>query len=300
MKQFYTRLLYLLLVVVLFACSKASRKQEQGQEIKLKDALGREVVLKSVPKKIMGLAPSSTELLAIVCDDSMIVGRTTYCNYPKQILDKPAVNAYPPDIEKILKLKPDLILTKTGMMNTQDADKLTQLGIPVYFQKVDFVADVPACLHELGQILHREKQAELAEKELKNAIEAVSAESSSTKPNVLILISSDPLYVYGRNSYATDLLKLAGSDNAIKDTLDSPFPAVSREYILKINPDFILATDSLVVHETLWKLYPELKKTNAYVKKQLFVVNDDLISRPGPRIAEAVTEIKRVLKNAKR
>jgi iron complex transport system substrate-binding protein len=77
--------------------------------------------------------------------------------------------------------------------------------------------------------------------------------------------------------------------------LDKPYPQLSREYILKINPDVIFGGDFEKMEASFFKLYPELKLTIAYRNKWVFELNDDLASRPGPRFLEGIREIEQKL-----
>ncbi len=108
---------------------------------------------------------------------------------------------------------------------------------------------------------------------------------------MLCITWQDPIYVYGRNTILTDKLRLAGAENAVDSVFSAPFPALSREYILKINPDIILGGSFEKLDSTFFSRYPELKKTNAYRNRRVYAVTDDLNSRPSPRVVEAVAEL---------
>src|SRR6187402_3497638 len=104
---------YLILLLFLWSCSGAeTKKVEEIDYLLLKDDLGREVKIKKNSHRFLPLASSVTEILYLIADTAEIVGRTQTCNYPLEVLSKPIVNNYPPDLEKILFLKPDLVITK--------------------------------------------------------------------------------------------------------------------------------------------------------------------------------------------
>ena len=284
---------FCILFTCLFACKEQTPKNSKA--LSYKDCLHRRIDLEKQPIKVLGLAPSATEMLAVLCDSENIAGRTPYCNFPAYLSSKPVVNNYPLNLEALLKLKPDFVLTSEGMLPLQEADKLASLGMPVYFQCFKTVNDIPQGLRILGTILGKQAKANEAAGKLEAQIDSLRNLKVTHKPSVLLLIGVDPMYVYGVDSYGSDLLALASAKNVITDTLESPFPVITREYLLKLNPDYILSADSLALHQNLLKLYPELKQLKAFQKKQLGILTDDLVSRPGPRLIQAACEIRRLL-----
>jgi iron complex transport system substrate-binding protein len=245
----------------------------------------------------MGLAPSSTEMIFAVCEDSTIIARTQNCNYPKKALTKPVVNNYPLDLEQLLSLRPDLVFTTDGITPLEQAEQLGRLGIPVYYQRFLSVEDVLRGLKEIGQIMHRQEQAKSLTDSLQVEINRLAQEQAAPdSPRVLVLTSQDPIYVYGRNTLVTDKLRLAGARNAVPEVFDQPYPALTREYVLKMNPDVILGGDFQKMESSFFQLYPELRQTAAYKRRRVFATTDDLTSRPSPRVVESIREIKSLIR----
>lgn len=287
----------LLLFVFFCGCSQTRERQQTGVEQQtVTDAMGRRVEVPQQPQRVLALASSLTEMLFAVVPDSMIIARTQACNYPEQALKKPVVNSYPVDVEKILQLKPDLIFTKDGMTPPDDVEKLTELGVPVYIQKYDKVTDIFSGLEDLGKLLNQEKRARLVADSLRQELARISrAAEAGRGPRVLVITWPDPIQVYGQNTFLTDMLRHAGARNAVEEVLDQPYPALTREYILKINPDVILGNDVGRLQDGFFELYPELKRTKAYQTGKIITINDDLLSRPGPRVVESVKTLTELL-----
>jgi iron complex transport system substrate-binding protein len=293
----------LLLLAVMAGCRKKTAETVANSAVKpgikkitITDDLDRELQIPAQPKRILALAPSMTEMLFAVCPDSVIVGRTQNCNYPEAAKKKPVVNNFPLDLEGLLALRPDLIFTEEGITSMETAEKIQTLGIPVYFQKYRKVEDVFRGLNDIGRIMRRETEATQLTDSLKAELNAIEKEAKSKKPmRALVLISSDPIYVYGRNTLMTDKLLKAGGDNALQEVFSQISPALTREYVLKLNPDVIFGQNREQMERTFFKLYPELKQVNAYRNQRLYQLNDDLASRPSPRIVESVREIKKYL-----
>jgi iron complex transport system substrate-binding protein len=283
-------------ICMLVACSAPSGEQNQQESLVLVDDLGRNMMLAKLPVQVMALAPSMTEMLFAVCDTSQIVGVTQNCNFPEAVKAKPVVNNYPMDYESLLKVKPELIFTVEGITPLTDAERITQMNIPVYYQNYVTVEDILKGLSTIGKIMGREKQAEILVDSLRNIKEAIGRRTQPlAKPKVLAITWHDPIYAYGKNTIFTDKLRIAGAVNAIDTVFDAPFPALTREYVLKINPDVILGGNFEHMDSTFFRLYPELKKTNAYLSKRIYDVTDDLQSRPSPRVMESVLEIEQLI-----
>jgi iron complex transport system substrate-binding protein len=293
--KYYFLLSFMLLLA---ACSakKDSAEQKQPETIVLTDDLKREVILSRQPERVVSLAPSITEMLFFICDTSQIVAVTQNCNYPAAVKTKPIVNNYPMDFEALLKVKPDLVFTKEGITPMADAERMKQMGIPVYYQAYETVEDIMDGLMDIAKIMGREEISRSKIDSLRNIKNNILQQTQFlSKPTVLAITWQDPIYAYGKNTILTDKLRLAGAVNAIDTVFDNPYPALSREYILKINPDIMLGGTFNEMDSSFFKLYPELKKTKAYQNKRIYKVTDDLNSRPSPRVIEAVIELKKYI-----
>ncbi len=254
--------------------------------------------MKKEAKRFLPLAPSVTEMLYLICDTSEIVGRTPNCNYPKEVFLKPVVNNYPPDLEKILYLKPDLVITKDGMLSLPQAAAIEKMGIPVYFQKYDSVYAIFRGIVELANITGHEEKGKKVIDSLLSLLEREGDKYDViTNKKVLIFISKESYFVFGKDTYVSDILREAGAVNAVDSVYDNPYPVLTAEYILKIDPDIIIGGESVGIEKDFFELHKELKRTKAYKTKQYYTVNDDYLSRPGPRVVEAVKVLNRIVHN---
>jgi iron complex transport system substrate-binding protein len=168
----------------------------------------------------------------------------------------------------------------------------------VYYQRYRRVEDVFKGIDEVGRMLGRETQAKYLTDSLRQALKSLSASpvrSSGTPPKVLAITWQDPIYCYGQNTLFTDEIRLAGGQNAITETFPQPYPALTREYILKLNPDVLLGGSFGKLDSTFFKNYPELKRIKAYQNHNVFPITGNLMERPGPRVVESVRELQRLL-----
>jgi iron complex transport system substrate-binding protein len=262
----------------------------------LRDDLGRPLALPAHPRRIMALAPSMTEMLFAVADTATIVARTQVCDYPAAALRKPMVSSYPLDMEKVVAIHPDVVFTVEGMTSLEDAARLASFGIPVYYQRCNTVEEVFRSLNDLGRILGRQPKARRLTDSLRRELQAVAAATPprQTPPRVLAITWQDPIYVYGQNTLFTDKIRLAGGQNAVAEKFAQPYPALTREYILKLNPDVLIGGNFGKLDSTFFLNYPELKRIRAYQQRRVYAITSSLMERPGPRVVESVRELQRL------
>ncbi|QNH63400.1 ABC transporter substrate-binding protein [Hymenobacter sediminicola] len=263
----------------------------------LTDDLGRRLTVVAYPRRVMALAPSATEMLYAVADTATIVARTQVCDYPAAVLRKPVVSSYPLDMEKLVQLHPDIVFTVEGITSLDDAARLEKFGIPVYFQRFGSMKDIFRALNDMGRILGRPAQARHFTDSLQAELQAVTTATPAGKPRprVLAITWQDPIYVYGQNTLFTDKIRLAGGQNAVTEQFAQPYPALTREYILKLNPDVLLGGSFGKLDSTFFRNYPELKRINAYRNHRVYGITGNLMERPGPRVVESVRELQRIV-----
>jgi len=282
----------------LLACqSETKPAASPTATVQVHDDLGRALMLPAHPRRVLALAPSLTEMLYAVADTATIIARTQADDYPAAALRKPLVNSYPLDLERLVALRPDVVFTVEGMTPPDAAARLGQLGIPVYYQKYRRVADVLRGINDLGRLLGRPSQAKHLTDSLQTQLNGLAKmQPGASRPTVLALASADPIYVYGQNTLFTDEIGLAGGQNAVRDTFPQPFPALTREYILKMNPEVVLGGRFGKLDSTFFKNNPELRRTRAYQAHRVYATTPNLLQRPSPRIVEAMRELQALLR----
>lgn len=291
----------LLLGLLLGACQPdhpAKQVPSAAAPQHLTDDLGRQLTVPAHPRRILALAASMTEMLYAVADTATIVGRTQVCDFPRAARRQPVVNSYPLDLETLVKLRPDVVFTTDGITSLDDAARLEKLGIPVYYQHYDKAADILRGLRDLGRILGREPQARRLTDSLGAELKQMREQApvAATRPRVLAITWQDPIYVYGQNTLFTDKISLAGGQNAVVEKFAQPYPALTREYILKLNPDVLIGGRFGQLDSTFFRKYPELKRIKAYQNHRVFAITGSLMERPSPRVVESVRELQGLLR----
>lgn len=281
-----------------FACQKSKNHIPNFHVHTTKDDLHREMELPVKLERIMALTPSITEILYRLVDSKKIVGRTPHCNYPHQVYLKPVVSSYPLDLERLITLKPQVVFVKDGMLALEEAEKIERSGIKVFYLKYDNCQDIVNSIDQIGKLLDQDYKAGLMADSMSKHLHNLKrvADDFHTKPKVLIMISHDPIFVFGLNNFGSDMLTYAGAQNAVSDSLTSPFPQINREYLLKINPDIIIELGKKNSKEHgLFEHYPELTQINAYKNNKLFCIQEDIVSRPGPRVIDGILALRKLI-----
>jgi len=289
-------LLFIAIFTLLSCDSTKYRDQTRKVKWTKKDDIGQEITLLQAPRKVMSFSPALTEILFAICSDEQIVAVSPVCNFPDRVKSKPIVSNYPVDQEAVLSISPDLIFSEDGITPIDVAEQLKSLGKPVYFQKYHSVLDLLNKIDSIGAWLGRSEQAKYLTDSLKKEIQSIKGQQpTSHLPKVLVITWQQPIFAYGKNTLMTDKIRLAGGKNAVDEVFDKNYPELTREYILKINPDILFGGTFSKMDSTFFQLYPELKEISAYKNKHIYALTDDLATRPSPRVLESVREIKRFL-----
>jgi cobalamin transport system substrate-binding protein len=268
----------------------------------LTDQTGRRVEVPENPQRLISLAPSITETLYALGLGDRIVGDTDYCDYPPQARLKPHVGATQnPSLEKIVDLKPDLVLGIAEANRRETADQFQRIGIPLYGLTAHSVDGTLSSIEDLGQVLGRGPRAHELVEGLRHRVEAVKREvANEPHPKVLFVVWYRPLITAGRNTFIADAIRIAGGVS-ISDDLSGEWPRLSLEDALHRDPDIILFSKSQSFSPSLDEIrqLPGWKDFRAVKNHRMYFVSDT-INRPSPRLIDALEELARVLHSDQR
>jgi iron complex transport system substrate-binding protein len=261
----------------------------------LNDSAGKPVA-RSSAHRIISLSPATTEILFAIGAGPMVVGVSDYCNYPPEAAERPRVGAVMTlNLEKTLSLRPDLFLTADGNPRFYERlDRLSQAQI-VQLSSVT-LASIPKNIRELGEVTGKEAAAEKLATRLTTGIQQMTQRAAKRKsrPRVFYMVWGEPLITAGPGSYLDDLIRTAGGENAASNLpIDNPYPPYSWEALVAADPDVILAPQHL--QPTLDRLRRTQKTMKAVKSGRIVLLEDDLVSRPGPRVLEALEAVSRAL-----
>jgi len=292
-KKSFFKSIILLFVLFLFSCGE--QKPDTEKQFSITDDIGNVIELKKKPDKIISLAPSITEALYSIGADSLLIGVTSYCNYPEAAKTKTIIGGMlDPNLEIITSLKPDLILLTVEGNSQSSYQALTNAGFKIFVSNPRDLQGIKKMLSDFGKICGKENNSEL----LINKID--SSENSFIeitnkiipKPKALILVSINPLITVNKTTYINQVANLSGYDN-IYSNEPIPYPTINYEDVILKNPDFIILTSELTDEKGYYlkELGKYLNTTNAFRRNKIISVNADLISRPGPRIIQAIESL---------
>jgi iron complex transport system substrate-binding protein len=274
----------LFLPALLTAASVAS-----AEPLSVRDDLGRTLRFDSPPQRIVSLSPGVTEILFLLGLDDAVVGVSDFCNYPAAALSKPRAGGVNPNIEAIVALRPDLVVSTGGVGMRETARRMDRLGIPFLGVEADSVEAVLARIAMFGEITGRRDAAAAAVDALRTRLSAVSARRGSVPPvRVLYLIDENPYLTIGPKSFLYDVLVQAGGRPFETGPAES-YPRVGLEPILRFDPEVIFFTgETEQVPEERIAAWHRWDRISAVKTGRLYSVPRDLVNRPGPRIIDAI------------
>ena len=270
----------------------------QGKDRLLNDETGRKVKIPCPAKRIISLAPSITEILFALGLNEEIIAITNFCDYPKAVLGKPRIGGFVnPDTEKIVSLKPDLIIGIRDGNRMDTVDRLNDFGFPVYLIDPKGFDGVMGTIKNIGEVVGRERESRRLIKELIDKREnMITLTRSLSKPRVFFQVGDVPLITVGKGTLGDDLIRLAGGRSISENELVS-YPSYSIETILAMAPEMIIMSsmESKKDHMHLVKKWQNWKSIPAVKMNAIYVIDSNLVDRPTPRIAEGLDALVRII-----
>ncbi|HSU24831.1 MAG TPA: cobalamin-binding protein, partial [Pyrinomonadaceae bacterium] len=252
------------------------------------DDLGRKVVLPDRIERAVSLAPSLTEMIFAVGAGDRLVGDTTYCNYPPeaQRIEKVG-DTQTPNIERIVALKPDVVFVSTASQLESFMNTLESQGISVYVSDPKDLDDVIVSLTRFGDLFGTTEHASSLAESLVARVEDVKQRVAGHKPvTVFLQISKEPLFTIGHDSFLTNIIETAGG-KSVTAGVATAYPKLSKETAAALAPEVIVLSDSEDNPEP-----NEVFKNSPAVKNgRVYKINADIISRPGPRLVDALERV---------
>jgi iron complex transport system substrate-binding protein len=296
-RSVFALLLAAFLIVSAFGCSTpaadrkpaASESTKTAGPIRVVDDAGKTITLERPARRVVSLAPSNTEIMFALGAEDAVVGVSSLCNYPPEAATREKVgDFFNPNLEKILSLKPDLVLAVAGVQASV-VTALTEAGIPVVTLDPTSLAEVQEDFKKIGLLVGKKEEGERLAQELKNVIERLQAEKLPAR-RVFFEISNQPLMSPGAKTFISDAIDAAGGIN-LGDSFGSGWVTVSPEELVRKDPEVYLFSSALgETTESLAKR-PGYSSLTCFKNRAVYPVTDDLIMRPGPRLAKGIEEL---------
>ena len=280
------------LMIAALALVSAAAAGAATTEVRLTDDAGRSVILKQPAQRIISLTPHLTELLFAAGAGAHVVGTVEFSDYPQaarrieRIGDSARL-----DLERIVALKPDLVVVWRDGNAQRQLDRLLQLGIPVYYNEPRRLPDIARSIEQLGRLAGTEEAALPATHAFLARLDELRTRYAGRAPvAVFFQIWDRPLMTVNGDHLISDVIRLCGGRNVFAG-LKNLTPEISTEAVLAADPEAIVGmradagqTGSL----DAWKKWPRLQ---AVARGDLFLVDADLISRDTPRILDGAREL---------
>ena len=256
------------------------------------DDSGRPVKIPEKVERAVSLAPNLTEIVFAVGAGDRLVGVTTFCNYPEEAQKIQKIgDTQMPNIENIIALKPQVVLVSTASQMENFSRTLDAQAINVFVTNPNSLDDIYKTIRQIGEIFGKDEKAQQVVDELKKRVANVETKTNSAKETkVFLQISKEPLFTVGRDSFMTDLINRAGGVSVTASSA-AAYPNLSKETAFALNPEAIILSDS----EDNREPNSAFKNSPAMRDGKVFKINADLISRPAPRIVDALEQMAKAL-----
>lgn len=294
-------LIIMLLLSGLPGCGQARQVMDNaGVVVRLQDDYGRTVEIRGVPQRIVSLSPAHTEILFALGLGSRVVGVTDYCNYPSEAQKKTKIGGYmDPNLEKIVALHPDMVVADS--LNQQVVEDLEKSDIEVLALRPRDIEAVLRCIMKIGKATGTEDKAKSVVADIRNeindAVRKTASISPTDRPRVYYEVWNEPLIAAGPGTVIDDLIKLAGGTNVAGDAAKD-YPEYSLEKLVEKDPQIMIHSyghgneasgDDKIIDRYGWE------NMSCVRNNKIYRVDADIVTRPGPRIGQALHELVRII-----
>jgi iron complex transport system substrate-binding protein len=281
------------------------------------DDTGQRVTLPHQPERIVSLAPGATEMLFAAGVGDRLVATVDFSDEPAAAKRVPRIGDVTAiDMERLVALRPDVVVVWPGGGNPAQIEKIARLGIPIYRQQVNRLADLPASLRRLGALNSNGSVAEQAASALTAELARIAREygggagaaaakaagakaaevpAAGAPPTVLLEVWNRPIYTVGGTQLMSDALTLCGVRNVFGD-LRELGPIIDTEAVIARNPDIIVAAAPPGEGASWlaeWRRFGSLK---AVKTGRLVAFEDPRLVRLGPSVVAAAEALCRALR----
>lgn len=282
------------LVIALLAGSAASCRSSSSDardtpHAAARDDFGAAIAMNVVPRRIVSLNPTTTEILFAIGAGPRVVGRTRYDLYPAEAQRVPDLGpGIRPNVEAVLATRPDLVVLYASADDRPTADRLREAHIPVVAFKIDDIEGFRRVTRLLGRIVGQSARADSLVDSVSATLERVRrATASLPRPSVVVHTWDRPVIVIGGTSYLSELLDIAGARNAYADARTATV-TVTLEDILRRDPDIVLAGPQdarRIVVSNDWRTLRAVKDG------RVFAYDTNLVARPSVQLGAAAVSL---------
>ena len=256
-------------------------------QVRVNDDTGRAVVLAAPALRVISLGPHLTELAYAAGGGAAMVGAIRYSDFPAAARQLPIVgDAHAIDFERIVQLKPDLVLVWGSGLNERHKARLRSLGLTVYESEIRHAQGVPDTLRRLGTLLGHADAAEAAARRFEAQWQALAAGHRGKPPvRVFWQLWHEPLMTINREHLISEAMRACGGVNVFAD-LPLLTPTVSREATVAADPQLIASSGRRQNAGRDFAAWRRFTTVSAVRQQRFASIDGDLIGRMGPRFVE--------------
>lgn len=269
--------------------------------ISVTDDAGNVITLASPAKRIISLSPHVTEMIFAAGAGEQIIGTVKYSDYPAAAKAIPRVGDNRQlDIERIIAMKPDLLVVWMHGAFERQLEPLRKSGIPYFFSEPHKLEQIPETLLKLGSLFGTEKQARAAAGAFSQQLLQLSARyQKQSTVRTFYQVWGKPIFTLNDKNIVSDVIRVCGGKN-IFGHLSAAAPTLSTEAVIQENPELILSGDSEnqgVSGIEQWKTFGTML---AVKNRNLVAIDGDQLNRAGPRIIDGAKAVCEAMDNARK
>jgi len=269
-------------------------------QVRVIDDRGNTVVLEQPARRIVSLAPHVTETLFTAGAGPRLVGAVSYSDYPEAAMSVARVGGYHNlDLERIVALRPDLVVAWAGGNPAQQVERLRALGLTVYISDPHRIEDIAANIERLGALAGTSEMARRSAAAFRARLADLERRYARRRPvNVFYQIWHEPLMTVNGEHVIGRVIELCGGRNVFAD-LALETPKIDVEAVLAADPEVIAASGMDAARPQWlddWRHWPRLR---AVQDGQLVFIHPDLIQRASPRLLDGAEQLCRALDRAR-
>lgn len=241
-------------------------------------------------KRIISLAPHATELAFAAGLGDKLVAVSEYSDYPAQALKLEKVANYQGlNIERILTLKPDLVIAWPAGNPAKELDKLKQLGLRIYTTKTQKLDDIANNIEALSQFADDPKIGQQAARDFRQSLITLKQSyGSQSKVRYFYQLSEKPIITLAKGSWPSEVFEFCGGENIFANSA-SPYPQVGIEQVQLAKPDVIFTSEHAIKNGTMWQKWQQ--QLPAVQNGFVWALTSDWLNRPTPRTLQAIEEV---------
>ncbi|ENM5826514.1 vitamin B12 ABC transporter substrate-binding protein BtuF [Vibrio metoecus] len=250
-------------------------------------------------ERIISLAPHATEIAYAAGLGDKLVAVSEYSDYPPQALKLERVaNHQTINIEKILTLKPDLIIAWPAGNPPRELAKLRQLGFTIYDSQTKTLDEIANNIEALSQYSTNPVIGQKAANDFRQRLQGLREQYAGNQPiRFFYQLSEKPIITLAQGHWPSEVFSVCAGENVFADSA-APYPQVSIEQVLVKQPDVIFTSQHAIANGHMWQAWKNQLK--AVEKEQVWALNSDWLNRPTPRTLDAVEQVCQYLKIAQK